>query len=1551
MTAIGQTITSWTRCAPTARRFALVLAWTVLLLAVPALAQEQTTAGGWSIGIYRGTSPFSIAQPSDISNPVLTASSVTDVPARFVADPFLLKDNGTWYLFMEVLNDVTARGEIAVATSSDGVHWRYQQIVLAESFHLSYPYVFKSGSDYYMIPEAGGSNSVRLYKATNFPYGWTLVSTLLSGANFVDNSIAFYNNKWWLFTTPDPASNSALRLYYADALAGPYTQHPLSPIVPNDSNIARGGGRLLVYNGGLYRYTQDCNPTYGNLTRAYQITDITTLTYAETPVPQNPVIKSSGFGWTRDGMHTVDPVEVTPGAWIAAVDGLGDPSVLVKTGWQVTYQDSQQVGNEATRAIDGSANTIWHSKWSGTPDPLPHEIRLDLQANYEMHGFRYLPRQDGGTQGMVKAYEIYVSADGTNWGTAVATGAFGAGALAQDVEFEPVIGRYVRFRALSSQGGDPYTAAAELDVAGNLFVGNHSPQGTINQPTGNVQINVGDAVNFAGTGTDSDGDVLLSYHWDFGKGSGVTPSTLRNPGLVHYYTAGTYTVNLIVTDSLGLADPNPAQVVVTVVDPAQTVPLDRTNWHVVYVDSQETIGENGAATNVIDNRTNTIWHTRWLGGAAPLPHEIQVDLGGFFNVQGFRYLPRQDGGLNGRIGQYEFYVSEDGVAWGSPVASGTFANDAAEKQIRFNTVLGHYVRLRALTSANGDPYTSMAELNVLGTNFTGNRAPNGTITAPASDVTIAPGQSVTFTGTGNDPDNNVPLTYLWNFGVGSNVSNSTSASPGAVTFTDPGTYVVSFTVTDALGLADATPATRTVTVTNASPPNGTIDTPVSDVTINAGQSVSFAGTGTDPGGYSLTYRWNFGAGSGVPDATVEDPGSITFTNPGIFVVTFTVTNALGMTDATPATRTVTVLANAPIGHAGWVLRYVDSQETAGENAPATNSFDGRNTTLWHTKWAGGADPLPHEIQIDLGGSYSMNGFRYLPRQDGGVNGRVANYQFYTSVDGVTWGTPVATGTFADDATEKEVRFGAVIGRYIRFRALSSTNGGPYTSMAEINVLGGSANGSNQAPNGVIDAPLSSVTINVGSSVTFLGTGTDPDGNLPVSYRWNFGAGSNVPDSTLEDPGAVTFNTPGTFTVTFTVTDALGLADPSPDTRVITVVDPNAATPLPRNLWSIVYVDSQELSGENGAAANALDGNNGTIWHTQWSGGSPAPPHEIQVDMGLTNNVSGFRYLPRQDGSTNGRVAQYEFYVSNTITNWGAPVATGTFVNDATEKEVRFPTVAGRFVRFRALTEVAGRAWTTMAEFNVLGGTAPGNQAPNGTIDTPASDVTINAGDFVNFGGTGFDPDGNLPLTYRWTFGSGSGLADSTLEDPGAKQFNTPGVYVVTFTVTDGLGLADPIPATRTITVRDPNATAPLAQSQWTLRFVDSQETVGENGAAVNAFDGNPATIWHTQWLGGAPAPPHEIQIDLGATYSVNGFKYLPRQDGGLNGRVGQYEFYVSTDGVTWGTAVSTGTFVNDATEKLVSFTMTTARYVRFRALTEVQGRVYSSMAELNVLGR
>src|SRR5690242_2048118 len=96
----------------------------------------------WSLGIYAGSSALALSPAPGISNPVLTAQDVTDVPAAFLADPFMLFANGDWYMFFEIMHRERRVGEIGLATSRDGLRWEYRKVVLRETFHLSYPCVF-----------------------------------------------------------------------------------------------------------------------------------------------------------------------------------------------------------------------------------------------------------------------------------------------------------------------------------------------------------------------------------------------------------------------------------------------------------------------------------------------------------------------------------------------------------------------------------------------------------------------------------------------------------------------------------------------------------------------------------------------------------------------------------------------------------------------------------------------------------------------------------------------------------------------------------------------------------------------------------------------------------------------------------------------------------------------------------------------------------------------------------------------------------------------------------------------------------------------------------------------------------------------------------------------------------------------------------------------------------------------------------------------------------------------------------------------------------------
>jgi hypothetical protein len=279
--------------------------------------QVQQYRYRWSIAIYHGRSPLAL-QPVEPRNlPTLTVRHVTDATAHAVADPFMLRHGGTLTMFFEMLNAATGRGEIACATSLDGLAWQYRSVVLREEIHLSYPLVFEWQGAVHMIPETRQAGEVRLYRAEDFPTGWRQVATLLHGP-FADATLHHDGRTWWLFAQ---RGLDELRLFHAEQPPGPWREHPCSPLWPGNRSRTRPGGRLLSYDGRLIRLAQDAWPAYGSCLRAFAIDRLDTQGYAEHELPESPILGASRSGWNALAMHHLDVLRGADGQWLGAVDG------------------------------------------------------------------------------------------------------------------------------------------------------------------------------------------------------------------------------------------------------------------------------------------------------------------------------------------------------------------------------------------------------------------------------------------------------------------------------------------------------------------------------------------------------------------------------------------------------------------------------------------------------------------------------------------------------------------------------------------------------------------------------------------------------------------------------------------------------------------------------------------------------------------------------------------------------------------------------------------------------------------------------------------------------------------------------------------------------------------------------------------------------------------------------------------------------------------------------------------------------------------------------
>ena len=138
----------------------------------------------------------------------------------------------------------------------------------------------------------------------------------------------------------------------------------------------------------------------------------------------------------------------------------------------------------------------------------------------------------------------------------------------------------------------------------------------------------------------------------------------------------------------------------------------------------------------------------------------------------------------------------------------------------------------------------------------------------------------------------------------------------------------------------------------------------------------------------------------------------------------------------------------------------------------------------------------------------------------------------------------------------------------------------------------------------------------------------------------------------------------------------------------------------------------------------------------------------------------------------------------------------------------------------------------------------------------------------------------------------------------------------------------------------------LNRSGWTATANTAQCTA----CPGRVLDGSTASVW-TQARGGAPHP-HEITIDLGASKSISGLAYLPRQTSDV-GIVGRYEVRVSGDGNNFPSQpTAAGTWAFNRNEKTVTFPAVTGKAVRFSVIDNAGGRdERTAVAELNLFGR
>lgn len=225
----------------------------------------------------------------------------------FWADPFVAYHGENYFIFTEEFIYSKDKAHISVLKLDNLGNLLESAKVIERPYHMSYPFIFTIGSDYYMIPETCQNKTIELYKCTEFPWKWQFERNIMENLNAADTTLFHHGGKWWLFTAIDQTDSisgcsTELFLFHADdVLSGEWKSHTMNPVV-SDARNARPAGSLFIDEGKVYRPSQDCSMRYGRGLNLNLVTLLTENEYHEERVTR---IKPS---WDKKlrGIHTIN---------------------------------------------------------------------------------------------------------------------------------------------------------------------------------------------------------------------------------------------------------------------------------------------------------------------------------------------------------------------------------------------------------------------------------------------------------------------------------------------------------------------------------------------------------------------------------------------------------------------------------------------------------------------------------------------------------------------------------------------------------------------------------------------------------------------------------------------------------------------------------------------------------------------------------------------------------------------------------------------------------------------------------------------------------------------------------------------------------------------------------------------------------------------------------------------------------------------------------------------------------------------------------------------
>jgi gliding motility-associated-like protein len=398
-----------------------------------------------------------------------------------------------------------------------------------------------------------------------------------------------------------------------------------------------------------------------------------------------------------------------------------------------------------------------------------------------------------------------------------------------------------------------------------------------------------------------------------------------------------------------------------------------------------------------------------------------------------------------------------------------------------------------------------------------------------------------------DSSTGTPTAWYWNLGNG---TSSTLQNP-STTYTTPGVYTVSLTVTNPSGQHTFT---RNNYITAVAAPS--VNFVANDSSASCGTKVvtftNLTNLNTSVG--SATYYWDFGDGT---FSNAVNPPAHTYSAAGSYTVSLVVTNGTGCTQSKLKTNYITILAKP-------VASFTASNNNSC-TAPVTTTFTSTSTGASSYSWdfgdGGTGTGATASHTYTASGSYtvklrvsSAGGCMDSVTQTSLVNiGNLAANFTMSNATTCTNNGVVFTNTTTPGAGGSQWSFGDGSTSTANNPVHAYTTAGTYTVKLKV------------VFNNCVDSISKTITVNAGPASQFTATPlTACAPPLTVNFtnsttgaassQWIFGNGNT---STSASPSSVTYNSFGTYNVTLISTGANGCKDTLTRQNYVQIIAPTA----------------------------------------------------------------------------------------------------------------------------------------------------------------------------------------------------------------------------------------------------------------------------------------------------------------------------------------------------------------------------------------------------------